>query len=118
METTQISTEQSITTISPSSQEIYNQAADLLVNHNKTSGEVIEALVKTGAERGQATVAVFEMEAQIADAKNSRAKKDVLYGALWCGGGIIFTVADTGFIFWGAIVFGGIQLVRGLMNLQ
>ena len=42
--------------------------------------------------------------------------KDVLYGALWCAGGIIATVADIGFIFWGAIVFGGYQLIKGLAN--
>jgi hypothetical protein len=40
----------------------------------------------------------------------------MLYGALWCGGGTIATMANIGFFFWGAIIFGGIQLVRGLIN--
>ncbi len=39
---------------------------------------------------------------------------DMLYGALWCIGGIIATVADFGYIFWGAIVFGAIQFIRGV----
>lgn len=45
-----------------------------------------------------------------------KAKRDMLFGALWCVGGIIATLADIGFIFWGAIVFGGIQFFRGLIN--
>jgi hypothetical protein len=44
------------------------------------------------------------------------ANKDMLYGALWCFGGIIATVADFGFIFWGAIVFGAIQFIKGATN--
>lgn len=45
-----------------------------------------------------------------------QAKKDIAYGILWCGGGTVLTLVDTGFIFWGAIVFGGYQLVKGLVN--
>lgn len=51
-----------------------------------------------------------------APVNNSRANKDMLWGAVWCIGGIIGTVADTGYIFWGAIVFGGIQFFVGLSN--
>jgi hypothetical protein len=47
---------------------------------------------------------------------NERANKDMLYGALWCIGGIIATISDLGYIFWGAIVFGAIQFFRGLLN--
>ncbi|MES2141232.1 MAG: hypothetical protein V4511_16105 [Bacteroidota bacterium] len=45
-----------------------------------------------------------------------KAKRDMLFGALWCIGGIIATAAHIGFIFWGAIIFGGIQFFRGLIN--
>jgi hypothetical protein len=41
----------------------------------------------------------------------------MLFGALWCIGGIIATVSDLGYIFWGAIVFGAIQFFRGLTSL-
>ena len=52
------------------------------------------------------------MEAQI-QAEKDKANKDMLYGALWCIGGTVLTIADIGFIFWGAIVFGAVQFVRG-----
>jgi hypothetical protein len=40
----------------------------------------------------------------------------MLYGALWCIGGIAGTVANIGFIFWGAIIFGAVQFIKGLSN--
>lgn len=46
----------------------------------------------------------------------SRAKKDMLYGALWCVGGLVATAANIGFIFWGAIIFGGFQFIKGVYN--
>lgn len=47
-----------------------------------------------------------------------KAQKDMLYGALWCVGGLVLTMAHIGFIFWGAIVFGAIQFFRGIANLN
>jgi hypothetical protein len=38
----------------------------------------------------------------------------MIFGALWCIGGTVLTISNTGYIFWGAIVFGGIQFFKGL----
>jgi len=54
--------------------------------------------------------------------KKEIAKKNILYGALWCVGGLILTVATysmasrsgTYFVFWGAVIFGGFQLLKGI----
>ena len=67
-------------------------------------------------EAESAKIVVENLSKQIIDAKKERANKDMLYGALWCIGGIIATVADIGYIFWGAIVFGGYQFFKGLLN--
>lgn len=48
--------------------------------------------------------------------------KKIIFGALWAGGGTIATVASYGsvsgggkyFIFWGAIIFGVIDMIIGL----
>jgi hypothetical protein len=37
----------------------------------------------------------------------------MLYGGLWFIGGLIATVADFGYFFWGAIIFGGYQFLKG-----
>nr|WP_315251047.1 hypothetical protein [uncultured Flavobacterium sp.] len=44
------------------------------------------------------------------------AGKDMIFGALWCIGGLIGSFANTGYIFWGAVLFGGIKFMRGLTN--
>jgi hypothetical protein len=96
--------------------KIYDYAANLLVNENKSESEVEQMLIAEGIDAESAKIIVENLSKQIIDAKKERANKDMLYGALWCIGGIIATVADIGFIFWGAIVFGGYQFFRGLSN--
>lgn len=96
--------------------EIYNYAAELMVNHKKGPEQTKGILVEQGLDEESAAVVVANVEDQIRAAKKERANKDMLYGALWCAGGTIATLADIGFIFWGAIVFGGIQFFKGLAN--
>jgi hypothetical protein len=56
---------------------------------------------------------------------NEQAKKNMLYGALWCIGGIVVTAATYSsaegggryVVAWGAIIFGAIQFFRGLAQL-
>lgn len=42
-------------------------------------------------------------------------KGDMLWGAIWCIGGILLS-ATTTFIFFGAIIFGGYQFLKGLLR--
>jgi hypothetical protein len=92
-------------------------AADLLVNQERTGIDVIDMLKQKGLTHETASDIVFDLQEQIKKAKRERANKDMLYGALWCIGGTILTVADIGFIFWGAIIFGAIQFFKGASNL-
>lgn len=50
------------------------------------------------------------------DANQESGQKDMLIGAAWCIGGIAATVADFGYVFWGAIIFGAIQFIKGATN--
>lgn len=96
--------------------EIYNYAANLIVNEKKDAVEVRNALAEKGLSEDAAYTIVKNVEDEIKKAKREAANKDMLYGALWCVGGAIATVANIGFIFWGAIIFGGIQFIKGLVN--
>jgi len=58
---------------------------------------------------------------------NGMAKRNMVVGGLWCVGGIVVTAvtysqASSGggryVMAWGAILFGGIQFVRGLLQLR
>lgn len=97
--------------------QVYQHAANLLFSERKPSYEVTDHLIKQGIEAGTAAAIVENLENQIEKAKKEQAQKDMLFGALWCVGGIIATVADIGFIFWGAILFGAIQFFKGAANL-
>lgn len=96
--------------------QVYDYAANLIIHGKKSDEEVIEALIQQGVDKESALVVVENLHKQITLAKKERAKKDMLYGALWCVGGIIATIADIGFIFWGAIVFGAVQFFKGVAN--
>lgn len=94
----------------------FNFTADLIVNQGKSAEQAKAALVEKGLSDSAAYTIVSNIEDQISDAKKEQAKKDMLYGALWCVGGTVATLANIGFIFWGAILFGGIQFFKGLIN--
>ncbi len=98
--------------------QLYNYAANLLIHQNKSAYETKAALVEKGLSSENAATIVDNLEEQIEEAKHDKAKKDMLYGALWCIGGTVLTLANVGFIFWGAILFGGIQFFRGLINVN
>jgi hypothetical protein len=44
------------------------------------------------------------------------ASDDMIYGLFWCIGGIALTMANIGYIFYGAILYGGIQFIKGAYN--
>ncbi|WPV00590.1 hypothetical protein SNE26_02270 [Mucilaginibacter sp. cycad4] len=94
--------------------EMYQYATNLFVG-GQNSYEVKTALMTRGLDEGNADYIVQQLDQQINNAHKERAKKDMLYGALWCVGGLVLTLAHIGFIFWGAIVFGGIQFFRGVI---
>jgi hypothetical protein len=115
METTAIESQELIN-------QHYNFAANLILNQNKSGYEAKNALIEQGVSTEIAAMIIEKLETQIQDAQqeavHEQAKKDMLYGALWCIGGTALTLSHIGFIFWGAIVFGGIQFFRGLINLN
>lgn len=96
--------------------QIYEFAANLLVNEGKDSGAVQNALIAQGLDPKAAGIVVSNLERQIQDAKKESGQKDMIYGALWCVGGTVATFANIGYIFWGAIIFGGVQFVRGAIR--
>jgi hypothetical protein len=96
---------------------IYNDAAHMLVNQKMSTEETHQALVDRGLEAANAKIVMDTLNEQIRVAQLKKANNDMLFGALWCIGGTVATLANIGFIFWGAIIFGGVQFFQGLTNL-
>ena len=90
--------------------QVYEFAANLIFKEKKSNQDVINELVNSGIDTENAEIVVNNL----LSSRNESANKNMLYGALWCIGGTIATVADFGYIFWGAIVFGAIQFFTGL----
>jgi hypothetical protein len=99
-------------------QKIYQFIVNALVNEKKANYEVVKELVEMGISETTANEIVDEIEFQIQTEKVKRGKRDMLFGALWCIGGTLLTLSNIGYVFWGAIVFGAYQFIRGAVNSQ
>ena len=111
----------------PTEQEIvdavYGFAAEQMKN-GVPPQQIKSLLVERGLDQDSAAVVVSNLSEMRAKAVREAGNSDMLYGALWCIGGIVVTVATmsaasgggTYVVAWGAIVFGGIQFFRGLTS--
>ena len=83
--------------------------------------EVVQPLEKSEAELEEEKTN-SELERAI---QRKKGLQNMLFGALWCIGGTIFTVVSynaassggTYVVTWGAILFGGIQFIKGFFEL-
>ena len=95
-------------------------------HEEKNDYDIKEELLALGVSDETATKIIEETHVAIEEAKNEKAKKDMLYGGLWCIGGIVVTAATYSaaqgggryFVAWGAIIFGAIQFIKGVLNRQ
>ena len=93
---------------------------------NLSDAEKAEVQEKLKAQRQQQTEKIIQNVSEGSDETDVHAagRKNMIYGALWCIGGIVVTVVTysiasgggTYIIAWGAIVFGAIQFFRGLIQ--
>jgi hypothetical protein len=97
-------------------QRIHDVAANLIIEQKKSHSEAVETLVNNGLDRANANAIVTSIISQHTQVKNATAKNDMIFGACWFVGGILATAADFGYIFWGAIVFGLFQFLRGIFS--
>ncbi|MEQ8786429.1 MAG: hypothetical protein RIC55_09020 [Pirellulaceae bacterium] len=101
---------------------IYRYAAEqMAAGHSNAS--VKADLMQQGLDPQSAEVVVDELSRVRSDAVRSAGLRNMGIGALWCIGGIAvtaitFSMASEGggsyIVTWGAILFGGIQFLRGL----
>jgi hypothetical protein len=104
---------------------VYGFAAEQMQYGVAPSG-IARSLTDRGLDSEAATAVVRQLEQSKSEANKRAGEKNMLFGALWCIGGIAFTAltyraaANPGggrfVVAWGAILFGGIQFVRGLIQ--
>lgn len=96
--------------------QIYNFSYNLKNIENKSLDEVKFILTEKGYDENDISW-VFRQLLYKEEEKKA-ANNDMLYGALWCVGGIVATMAEIGYIFWGAILFGAFQFIKGASNVE
>jgi hypothetical protein len=105
-------------------EQVYRHIAARLTQ-GASAAEVEKDLTDMGFDAEVANTAIASVQGAMRAAKKKAANKNILLGALWCGGGVLVTAftysaasSSSGgghyVVAWGAIVFGGIQLFRGL----
>lgn len=90
--------------------------------------EVEKELVGQGVEPGAAHMVVDGLVQAGGETRRVAARKNILYGALWCFGGLLFTLfslqaaQDSGggkfIVATGAIGIGALQMIRGLFQVS
>ena len=103
--------------------EVYEFAAGLMES-GASEQEIQCALTDSGLDRESATIVASNLPRMWSEAIGAAAKREMLYGALWCIGGtavtvVTYSLASKGAPFivaFGAIIFGAIQFFRGLVQ--
>lgn len=89
-----------------------------------TNKQIGLELVEAGMDPKRATELITALAEAKAKAMRSSGIRLALWGLLWCGGGIAITVATLNaaknggsyVVAWGAILFGGIEIIQGLVR--
>lgn len=104
--------------------QIYGFTADMLYNQKKSIEETKAALIENGLRAEDADVVIANLQNQYKQEKRETGNKNMLYGALWCVGGLLVTIltysaasdGGTYVVAWGAVIFGAIQFFKGLFQ--
>ncbi len=102
--------------------KVYSFAANLMFEQEKSATETKRILVEEGLREEDAEVVVTNLQNQLQQAKSEAGNKNMLYGALWCIGGLVVTAltysaasnGGTYVVAWGAVLFGAIQFFKGV----
>ena len=102
-------------------QAVYKHAANMMMG-GKSRHQIVEDLMEKGLDAETASAVVTNLKQMKKEAEAGRGKKNMLFGALWCIGGTVVTVATysaaegggTYVVAWGAILFGAVQFIIGL----
>jgi hypothetical protein len=97
--------------------ELVKYAADLYIMQDKNSYEVKQALMEKGMSEESALSLIEALDDKIEKSENGAHNNNILIGGLIFFAGLVATFAHLGYVFWGAIVFGGIQFFRGIFRV-
>lgn len=93
----------------------FSRAYKLLVVEKQTPKQAVRQLCKEGLDEESAKLLVAQVQRESSKTEARGGARDIVVGAMWCLGGTIATIYNDYFIFYGAVLFGAFQLIRGLV---
>jgi hypothetical protein len=104
-------------------QAVYGYAANLMKD-GASELQIESKLMEKGLDQQSASIVVRNLARLRSNAVKDAGKKNMLFGALWCIGGLVVTAVTysaasgggTYIVAWGAIIFGAIQFFRGVFQ--
>ena len=93
---------------------MHDTALQYLKTKEKTPEETIIWLNAQGVTEEKSKIVVDKLQQQILRHKKGDRLRTIIGGLSVCTFGILLTIFQTGYIWWGAIIFGGIMFFRGL----
>jgi len=96
--------------------QLYDYVAELMFIQKKNYFEIKTQLIQEGLDEKTAVFIVQSLELGVKEAETQRAKKNILYGALWCLIGAIALLANVSFIFWLIVILGVFKIAKGVIN--
>ena len=98
-------------------QSLYDYAADLYIEQNKSWSEVQQDLVNQGLDYDLASTIVENLKEQERSEKHEAGNKELGYGFLFTVGGIALTALTDGTVlFYGAVFVGVWLIIKGLWH--
>ncbi len=106
-------------------QAAYAHVAQLM-KAGQNDEQIVADLESRGFERRYALTIIANLKEAMQEQKRGRARKNIGFGAAWLVGGAVITAATysaasgggTYVVTWGAIIFGAIQMLAGLAQLN
>lgn len=103
----------------------YGLAAQEMIN-GRADAEIEAMLVEKGLSMDDAAGVVANLRYHRDEAVRKAGQKNMLFGALWAGGGLLVTIltmqaaqgGGTYVVAWGAVIFGAIQFIQGVVQVS
>ncbi|QDU50369.1 hypothetical protein [Gimesia panareensis] len=104
-------------------QALYQFAAEQM-RDGASNQQIQAALMEKGVDAESAGIIVSQLNELRDQQTKEAAQKHMMFGALWCIGGIVVTAltysaaseGGTYVVAWGAIIFGAVQFFRGVFQ--
>lgn len=99
----------------------FNELTRKMLAEGKTDEEILKELEFHKASKDEAKEILYTIYRESGTQAKKKGTKNIIWGLVWTVGGAIATLISIsggsgGYIFWGAIVFGFIQFVQGIIQ--